>query len=61
MYRDIYGFTYEGFTATDIANLIKQSQDIVQFYDQFTQQITQKIGYLKDRLKVSKAHLLSDR
>jgi len=44
MYRDIYKFTYEGFTATDIATLIEQSQDIVQFYDQFTQRITQKNG-----------------
>jgi protein-tyrosine sulfotransferase len=44
MYRDIYGFTYEGFTATDIANLINQSPDIVRFYDKFTQQITQQTG-----------------
>lgn len=44
MYRDIYGFTYERFTATEIANLIEQSQDIVQFYDKFTQHITQQTG-----------------
>ncbi|MEQ8467960.1 sulfotransferase family protein [Coleofasciculus sp. E1-EBD-02] len=44
MYRDIYGFTYEGFTTTDIADLIKQSPDIVQFYDNFTQQITHQTG-----------------
>ncbi|MEQ9001306.1 MAG: sulfotransferase [Coleofasciculus sp. B1-GNL1-01] len=44
MYRDIYGFTYEGFTTKDIAYLIGQSQDIVQFYDKFTQQITQQTG-----------------
>ncbi|MEQ9624757.1 sulfotransferase family protein [Coleofasciculus chthonoplastes] len=44
MYRDIYGFTYEGFTATDIANLINQSPDIVRFYDKFTEQITQQTG-----------------
>ncbi|MFP5273974.1 sulfotransferase family protein [Coleofasciculus sp.] len=44
MYRDIYGFTYERFTATEIADLIEQSQDIVQFYDKFTQHITQQTG-----------------
>ncbi|MEQ9551820.1 MAG: sulfotransferase [Coleofasciculus sp. G3-WIS-01] len=44
MYRDIYGFTYERFTTTEIANLIEQSQDIVQFYDKFTQHITQQTG-----------------
>ncbi|MEQ9669052.1 sulfotransferase family protein [Coleofasciculus sp. G2-EDA-02] len=44
MYRDIYGFTYERFTQTEIADLIEKSQDIVQFYDKFTQHITQQTG-----------------